>query len=63
GERSVFFGDINDYRKTPVYDGDSLSRGMIVKGPAVVEQVTTTIVVFPGQSVEVNAFGDFVLAL
>ena len=61
GERPVFFGDINDYRETPVYDGDGISKGLVVKGPAVVEQVTTTIVVFPGQSLEANSFGDFVL--
>ena len=63
GERSVFFGDINDYRETPIYDGDRISKGLTVKGPAVVEQATTTIVIFPGQSLESNEFGDFVLNL
>ena len=61
GSRMVYFGDINDFRETNIYDGDLISHGMSVIGPAVVEQVTTTIVVFPGQSLEVNPFGDFVL--
>ena len=63
GTRRVYFGDINDYRETNIYDGDALVQGMEVKGPAVVEQQNTTIVVFPGQSMSVNKFGDFVLAL
>jgi N-methylhydantoinase A/oxoprolinase/acetone carboxylase beta subunit len=36
---------------------------MNVPGPAVVEQANTTIVVFPGQQLEVNKFGDFELNL
>jgi N-methylhydantoinase A/oxoprolinase/acetone carboxylase beta subunit len=36
---------------------------MTVSGPAVVEQINTTIVVFPGQSLDVNEYGDFVLDL
>ncbi len=63
GTRRVYFGDINDYRETNIYDGDRLERGMMVTGPAVVEQQNTTIVVFPGQKLEVSEFGDFVLAL
>ena len=50
-------------RETPIYDGDRISKGLAVKGPAVVEQATTTIVIFPGQSLESNEFGDFVLNL
>ncbi|MDA0821676.1 MAG: hydantoinase/oxoprolinase family protein [Proteobacteria bacterium] len=63
GTRRVYFGDINDYRTTHIYDGDKLERSMNVIGPAVVEQANTTIVVFPGQQLEVNEFGDFVLNL
>jgi N-methylhydantoinase A len=63
GARRVYFSDISEYRDTNIYDGDVLERGMIVGGPAVVEQRNTTVVVFPGQKLEVNAYGDFVLAL
>ncbi|MEM7467240.1 MAG: hydantoinase/oxoprolinase family protein [Pseudomonadota bacterium] len=63
GTRRVYFGDIDDYRDTNIFDGDLLERGMIVSGPAVVEQKTTTIVVFPGQKMDVNEYGDFVLTL
>lgn len=63
GTRRVYFGDIDDYRETQIYDGDKLERGMEVAGPAVVEEKTTTIVVFPGQKLEVNEYGDFILDL
>ncbi|MCZ6894050.1 MAG: hydantoinase/oxoprolinase family protein [Gammaproteobacteria bacterium] len=63
GTRRVYFGDIDEYRDTNIYDGDRLNRGMMITGPAVVEQQNTTIVVFPGQKLEVNAYGDFVLEL
>ncbi len=63
GTRRVYFGDIDDYRDTKIYDGDRLNRGMMITGPAVVEQQNTTIVVFPGQKLEVNEYGDFVLEL
>lgn len=63
GTRSVYFGDIDDFRDTKIYDGDLLERSMTVSGPAVVEQANTTIVVFPGQTLDVNEYGDFVLDL
>ena len=63
GTRRVYFGDIDDYRDTKIYDGDRLKRGMMITGPAVLEQQNTTIVVFPGQKLEVNEYGDFVLEL
>jgi len=63
GTRRVYFGNIDDYRETEVYDGDRLQHGMEVMGPAIVEQANTTIVVFPGQRLEVNEYGDFVLIL
>tara|TARA_B100001123_G_scaffold439355_1_gene576092 strand:- start:169 stop:2232 length:2064 start_codon:yes stop_codon:yes gene_type:complete len=61
--RKVYFGDIDDFRETEIYNGDLLKCGMTVAGPAVVEQANTTIVIFPGQVLEVNEYGDFVLDL
>jgi len=63
GTRNVYFGDIDDYRETKIYDGDAFAPGMSVMGPAVIEQATTTIVVFPGQKLAVNEYGDFVMDL
>jgi N-methylhydantoinase A len=62
-KRRVFFSDIQDFRDTDIYDGDALQYGMTVSGPAVIEQTNTTVVVFPGQTLEVNKFDDFVIEL
>jgi N-methylhydantoinase A len=46
--RDCFFEEYGDYRRTPVYRGNDLLAGDAVEGPAIVEEETTTIVVFPG---------------
>jgi N-methylhydantoinase A len=57
----VFFDALGDYHPTPVYDAERLRAGMRIQHPAVVERATTTIVVFPGQEFEVNAYGTFMV--
>jgi N-methylhydantoinase A len=59
--RKVFFE--RAFAPTQCYDGAQLLHGMRIEGPAVVEQENTTVVLFAGQKLEVNRFGDFVIAL
>jgi N-methylhydantoinase A len=63
GTRMVYFRSYGKYRKTKLYDGDKIQHGMIVTGPAIVEQANSTIVVPPKQTLKVNRFGDFVLEI
>jgi N-methylhydantoinase A len=42
-----------------VYDGKSLGARATFKGPAVIEEPTTTIVIPPGWRLAVNKFGDY----
>ena len=44
---------------TPVYDGDRLSRGHRIEGPAIVEERFTTLVLQPGHVAEVDRFGNY----
>ena len=46
---------------TPIYDGHRLVPGNGIEGPAVVELDTTTVVVHPGQSLRMDAYGNFEL--
>jgi N-methylhydantoinase A len=48
-------------RKTPVYDGEKLAIGNVVKGPAIVETSDTTVVVHPKSRLRVDALGNFEL--
>jgi N-methylhydantoinase A len=44
-----------------VYDGATLLVGNVVRGPAIVEEVTTTIVVFPGWHMRLDDPGMYVM--
>ena len=61
GEREVFIPSDREFRVTPVYDGDKMGYGHVLKGPAIIEQVNTTIFVPPGFEVECDAYGSYLL--
>jgi N-methylhydantoinase A len=46
-------------KKTPVYDGEKLAIGNMLKGPAIVETSDTTVVVHPGRTLKVDTLGNF----
>ena len=46
---------------SPIYDGYRLLPGNVIEGPCVIETTTTSIVVHPGQRVEVDALRNFVI--
>ena len=56
--RPVYFGEWVD---TPIYDGDKLRAGNRFEGPAIIEEVTTTIVVFPNDMAQVDRLGNVVI--
>ena len=47
--------------ETPIYDGHRLAPGNRLEGPAVVELDTTTVVLHPGQTLHMDAYGNFEL--
>ncbi len=59
-ERECFFG--GDARvATPIFRGPDLVTGDKVKGPAIIEEPTTTIVIYPGMSARLSAAGNYIL--
>jgi N-methylhydantoinase A len=46
---------------TPIYRGATLQAGAQIAGPAIIEEPTTTIVVYPGLSAELSAAGNYIL--
>jgi N-methylhydantoinase A len=58
--RDAYFGP-NDLRKTPVFRGSELEPGATITGPAIIEEPTTTIVVYPNMSASVSASGHYIL--
>ena len=62
GERVTVF-DRGRSCATPVYRRSDLAPGQAVPGPAVVEQLDTTVIVFPDDRMRVDAWGNLVIAL
>ena len=63
GTRPVYFAEAGRHLDTPTYDRAALVAGNRISGPALVEEYASTTVVHPGDTVEVDAFGDLVIAI
>jgi N-methylhydantoinase A len=61
GYRKAIFQASGKSLRTPVYDGRALGAGAEVVGPAIVEEVTTTIVIEPGWAARLHASGSYVI--
>lgn len=61
GHRKAIFSADGKQVKTPVYDGEKLGAGATVKGPAIIEEVTTTIVIEPGWTAKLDASGSYLI--
>ena len=61
GHRDAVFSADGKRVKTPIYDGTPLGAGARIKGPAVIEEVTTTIVIEPGWTARLDASGSYLI--
>lgn len=61
GHRKAIFAASGKSTKTPIYDGEKLGAGAKIAGPAIIEEVTTTIVIEPGWKAELHASGSYVI--
>jgi N-methylhydantoinase B len=59
GTRRAFFDGA--FVATPLYAGPALLPGQRLRGPAIVEEPFTTIVVYPGQRATVDPHGNYVI--
>jgi N-methylhydantoinase A len=61
GVRQVFFEDFKGYGDCNTYDRYALKANNVIRGPAIVEQMDTTIVVPPRQRARVDRFGNIIM--
>ncbi len=59
--RKAIFAASGKPTKTPIYDGSKLGAGAVIAGPAIIEEITTTIVIEPGWSARLDASGSYVI--
>ncbi len=58
-KRLCFFD--GGYVETPIYDGARLKSANVIKGPAVIEEITTTVVIPRGFGCSVDKYGSYIL--
>jgi N-methylhydantoinase A len=63
GARAVHFGEAGGFLDTAIYDRAMLPAGATFDGPAIVEQMDSTVVVPPDWWGEVDEYGNIVLRL
>jgi len=61
GTRKIFVLDSSEWTDAGVYRRDALAAGDRISGPAVVDQLDSTVVILPGFSAEVDPFGTMIL--
>jgi len=61
GKRRVYLPAQGKFKEVDVYDGDKMGNGHEVAGPAIIEQIHTTIFVPPEYALSCDTFGSFVL--
>jgi N-methylhydantoinase A len=61
GHRDVYFKKHEGMVSCPIYDREKFGAGDKFAGPGVVEEWDSTIVVLPGQSLEVDQYGNLII--
>lgn len=61
GTRTSYFGD--GAVEVPVYRGQELCVDQAIQGPAIIEEPTTTIVVYPGATARLSASNNYIVTL
>ena len=60
GRRQVWFAD-GGWQSTPIYARERLPLGLAVPGPAIVEQLDTTVVLEPGNRATPDPLGNLIV--
>ena len=61
GQRSIYHGAAHGWRDTPVYSRAKLSAGSELSGPAVIEEMSSTVLLSPRQQATVDRIGNIII--
>ncbi len=62
GQRDVYVGN-GQYRSFGIYRRDELRAGNVIRGPAVIEEITATAVVEQRQTCKVDVYGNLIISI
>jgi N-methylhydantoinase A len=60
GSRKAYFAEANGYVDCPVYDRYALAPGVVIEGPALVEERESTCVLGVGDRASIDEFGNMI---
>ena len=63
GQRDVCYDSSKGTTPTPIYERSLLAPGHRLAGPAIVDQLDSTTVLFPGQTAEVDDYGNIIISI
>ena len=63
GTRRVYFKEFNGYEDCSTFDRLRLKANNVISGPAIIEQMDTTIVIPPNQVAKVDQYGNIVIEI
>jgi N-methylhydantoinase A len=63
GERAVYFKEDGGFVPTAVYLRSRLGAGAVLEGPAIVEQMDSTVAIPPGSRAEVDGMGNIIISV
>lgn len=63
GQRPVWFDPEEGYRTTPVFPRGALSPGAILSGPAIVEEMESTLILPPMSRAEIDAASNIIVTI
>ena len=63
GVRPVYFAEAQSYVECPVYDRFALTAGKHLRGPAVIEEPESTVVIGPGSAAVSDRDGNLMVTL
>ena len=61
GRRKVYLPEAKEMKEIPVYDGDASIYNNVIKGPAVIEKINTSIFVDESYDCLVDDYGSFIV--
>lgn len=59
--RPVYFKEVNGFTSCPIYDRAKLGNGHQIYGPAIIEQVDSTVIILPNQMAVVDPYHHLIL--
>ena len=57
----MYFGSAME--ECPVYDREAISAGSVIEGPAILQQLDSTVVLEPGDVAQVHEYGSLIIAV